>query len=80
MEKDQLESLLSNIFGHLNADTAKDKKQWEEAIPLLAKSLLIQDGVDIKSENLSFERSEMFFQERIPKEKIELIQRQLVKA
>lgn len=80
MEKDQLESLLSNIFGHLNAENATDKKQWEEGIPLLAQSLLIQDSSEIQPESFSFERSEVFFQDRIPKEKIELIRRETDKA
>jgi hypothetical protein len=80
MEKDQLESLLSNIFGHLNAENATDKKQWEEGIPLLAQSLLIQDSSEIQPESFSFERSEVFFQDRIPKEKIELIRREADKA
>ncbi|REG90365.1 hypothetical protein [Algoriphagus antarcticus] len=80
MEKDQLESLLANIFGHLNADKAAEKKQWEEGVPLLARSLLIQDSSEIKSESLSFERSEFFFQDRIPKKKIELIRREAEKA
>jgi hypothetical protein len=80
MEKDQLESLLSNIFGHLNAENASDKKQWEEGIPLLAQSLLIQDSSEIQPESFSFERSEVFFQDRIPKEKIELIRREADKA
>lgn len=80
MEKDQLESILSDIFGHLNADKTADKKQWEEAVPLLAKSLLIQDTSEIKAESFSFERSELFIQDRIPKEKIELIRREAAKA
>mgnify|MGYP003651888031 FL=1 len=80
MEKDQLESLLSSIFGHLNTDSTKDKKQWEEGIPLLAKSLLIQDSSEIKAESFSFERSELFFQDRIPKERIELIRKEAAKA
>ncbi|MEB2777128.1 hypothetical protein SYJ56_17570 [Algoriphagus sp. D3-2-R+10] len=76
MEKDQLESLLSSIFGHLSTDKTKDKNQWEEGISLLAKSLLIQDSSEIQAESFSFERSEIFFQDRIPKEKIELIRRE----
>lgn len=80
MEKDQLASLLSSIFGHLNTDSSKDKKQWEEGIPLLAKSLLIQDSSEIKAESFSFERSELFFQDRIPKERIELIRREAAKV
>jgi len=80
MEKDQLEALLSNIFGHLNADNPTDKAQWEEGIPLLARSLLIQDSSEITAESLSFERSELFIQDRIPKNKIELIRREAEKA
>lgn len=80
MEKDQLESLLADIFGHLNADNASDKKQWELGVPLLAKSLLIQDSSEIKAESFSFERSELFFQDRIPKKKIELIRKEAGKA
>lgn len=80
MEKDQLESLLSNVFGHLNAEKSSEKKQWDEGIPLLAKSLLIQDSQEIQEESFSFENSELFFQERIPKKKIELIRKEADKA
>ncbi len=80
MEKDQLQALLSEIFGHLSADNSKDKKLWEEGLPLLAKSLLIQDSSEIKAEPFSFERSELFFQDRIPKKKIELIRKEAEKA
>ncbi|MDR7129600.1 hypothetical protein J2X69_001945 [Algoriphagus sp. 4150] len=80
MEKDELESLLSSIFGHLNAGNSAEKKQWEEGLPLLARSLLIQDSSQIKPESFSFERSEIFFQDRIPKEKIELIRKEAEKV
>ncbi|WPR77612.1 hypothetical protein [Algoriphagus sp. NG3] len=80
MEKDQLQALLAEIFGHLNADSSKDKKQWEEGLPLFAKSVLIQDSAEIKAESFSFERSELFFQDRIPKKKIEMIRKEAEKA
>lgn len=80
MEQDQLESLLSSIFGHLNAESKEEKKQLEEGIPLLARSLLIQDSSEIQPESFSFERSELFFQDRIPKDKIELIRKEAAKA
>ncbi len=75
MEKDLLESLLSNIFGHLDLDQAGEKKLWEEGVPLMAKSLLIQDNLEIKSDSFSFERTELFFNDRIPKKSIEKIRR-----
>jgi hypothetical protein len=80
MEKDQLELLLSNVFGHLSLEGNSEKKQWEEGIPLLAQSLLIQDSAEIKPEPFSFENSELFFQERIPKKKIELIKKEAGKV
>ncbi|UZD23250.1 hypothetical protein [Algoriphagus halophytocola] len=80
MEKDQLEMLLSNVFGHLNAEKGSEKKQWEEGVPLLAKSLLIQNSEEIKPESFSFENTELFFQDRVPKKKIELIQKEVQKA
>ncbi|MBN7815927.1 hypothetical protein [Algoriphagus pacificus] len=80
MEKDQLESLLSNVFGHLNAANPSDKKQWEAGVPLLAKSLLIQNSAEIKPDSYSFENSELFFQNRIPKSKVELIRKEAEKA
>lgn len=80
MEKDQLEVLLSNVFGHLNAEKSSEKKQWEEGVPLLAKSLLIQDSAEIKSGSFSFENTELFFQDRISKEKVELIRKEAAKA
>ena len=80
MEKDQLESLLSNVFGHLNAANPSDKNQWEAGVPLLAKSLLIQDSAEIKPDSFSFENSELFFQNRIPKSKVELIRKEAEKA
>lgn len=75
MEKDQLESLLSNIFGHLGSEKSSEKKQWDEGVPLLAKSLLIQDSAEVRDETFSFENSELFFQDRIPKKKIELLKK-----
>lgn len=75
MEKDLLESLLATIFGHLELDQAAEKKLWEEGVPLMAKSLLIQDSLEIKSESFSFERSELFLKDRIPKKRIEKIRR-----
>ncbi|MCE7053830.1 hypothetical protein LZF95_04000 [Algoriphagus sp. AGSA1] len=80
MEKDQIQALLAEIFGHLSADNSNDKKLWEEGLPLLAKSLLIQDSSEIKAEPFSFERSELFFQDRIPKKKIEMIRKEAEKA
>ncbi|EAZ79230.1 hypothetical protein [Algoriphagus machipongonensis] len=80
MEKDHLQSLLSNVFGHLKAENATEEKKWEEAIPQLARSLLIQDSSEIQAEPFSFESSELFFEERIPKKKIEKIKKVADKA
>ncbi len=80
MEKDQLESLLSNVFGHLQIDKAKDKKEWENGLPLLAQTLLLQDANEVKPDSFSFENSELFIQDRIPRDKIKLIQKEASKV
>lgn len=80
MENDQLEVLLANIFGHLEADKGKNKKEWESGVSLLAKTLLVQDFNQVKPDSFSFEDSELFFQERIPKDKVLLIKKEASKA
>ncbi|WP_373397996.1 hypothetical protein V8V91_26515 [Algoriphagus halophilus] len=79
MEKDQLESLLSNVFGHLNAEKSSEKKQWDEGIPLLAKSLLIQDSQEIQEESFSFENSELFFRKEFPRKRLSSLGKRLIK-
>lgn len=60
MEKDQLNSLLTEVFGHLQLKDAQDAKLWNEGLPLLARNLLITDNPQIRSDSFSFERSQLF--------------------
>lgn len=80
MEKDQLNSLLAEVFGHLQPDEAQDAALWKEGLPLLAKSLLVSKDPSIRSESFSFERSQLFAKERIKPEQMEKIREIVEKA
>jgi hypothetical protein len=80
MEKDQLSALLAEVFGHLQLSDAKDTKLWEEGLPLFARSLLVSKDLSIKSESFSFERSQLFAQERITTTQMEKIRETVEKA
>ncbi|OOG77070.1 hypothetical protein [Algoriphagus sp. A40] len=73
MEKDQLNILLAEVFGHLQPDDAQDPTLWKEGLPLLAKSLIVSKDLSIRSESFSFERSQLFSQERIKPAKMDKI-------
>jgi hypothetical protein len=73
MEKDQLSTLLAEVFGHLQLNDAQDDKLWKEGLPLFAKSLLVSRDLTVKSESFSFERSQLFAKERIKPEQMEKI-------
>ncbi|RIW12700.1 hypothetical protein D0X99_18045 [Algoriphagus lacus] len=73
MEKDRLDSLLAEVFGHLQPDEAQDPQLWKEGLPLFAKSLLVSKDLTVRSDSFSFERSQLFSKERIKPEQMERI-------
>ncbi len=80
MEKDQLSTLLAEVFGHLQLSDAQDATLWEESLPLFARSLLVSKEPTIKSESFSFERSQLFAQERIKPAQMEKIRETVEKV
>jgi hypothetical protein len=76
MEKDRLNSLLSEVFGHLQLNSSEDAKLWEEGLPLLARNLLTSEDPKIRSDSFSFERSQLFAKERIKPAQMEKIRMQ----
>lgn len=75
MEKDQLNSLLAEVFGHLQLNNAQDAKLWEEGLPLMAKNLLVSNEPKVRKNSFSFERSQLFTNERIKPEQLEKIRK-----
>jgi hypothetical protein len=60
MEKDQLNSLLTEEFGHLQLTDAQDAKLWNEGLPLMARNFLFTENPQVRSDSFSFERSQLF--------------------
>ncbi len=76
MEKDHLNSLLTEMLGHLQLDK-KDESLWENDFPILARSLLNSPLTTAKPDSFSFERSQLFAAESVPQAQMEKI-RELV--
>ncbi|WP_111671103.1 hypothetical protein [Algoriphagus litoralis] len=73
MEKDQLNALLADLFGHFQLNTAQETKLWNEGLPLMAKNLLAEDGQKLKADSFSFERTQLFAYDRIKPAQMEKI-------
>jgi hypothetical protein len=73
MEKDQLNSLLAEVFGHLQLNNAQETNLWEEGLPLMAKNLLAADDLKLKPDSFSFERTQLFSDDRIKPAQMEKI-------
>jgi len=73
MEKDQLSALLAEVFGHLQLSDAQDSTLWDEELPLFARSVLASNDLTVKAESFSFERSQLFAEERIKPAQMEKI-------
>lgn len=80
MEKDQLNSLLTEVFGHLQLTDPQDVKLWNEGLPLMARSLLFTENPQVRPDSFSFERSQLFAKERIKPQQMEKIRKVIEKA
>lgn len=83
MEKDLIDSLLTEIFSQLQANDSREKKSITEGIPILAKALQHQSIADIQSEKLTVHSADFFFQNRISKPdkiKIEEISKEVTRV
>ncbi|MFC5623148.1 hypothetical protein [Algoriphagus winogradskyi] len=67
MEKDLIQSLLTEVFSQLEANDSKEKKSITEGIPILAKALQHQSLTDIQAEKLTVQTADFFFQDRLTK-------------
>ncbi|GMQ27736.1 hypothetical protein Aconfl_03780 [Algoriphagus confluentis] len=75
-----MNSLLAEVFGHLQLSKTQDAKLWNEELPLLARNLLAAEDQSVKPESFSFERSQIFSKERIKPEQMKKIQELAEKA
>ncbi len=61
MEKDLIQSLLSELISQLNVDTPTQRKALDSAIPEIAKALRFQPESSISSEKLTIQSADFFF-------------------
>jgi hypothetical protein len=73
MEKDLLQSLLSEIFLQLEGATLKETAAIKEGMPIVAQAMKFQSAEESQSEKLSIQSADFYFRDRMssPK-KIEL--------
>jgi hypothetical protein len=65
MEQDPVNSLLAQLMGQLNVQTAQDEKSLNEGLLQFAKALPRQDLSSIFPEKLSVQSSDLFFRIRL---------------
>jgi hypothetical protein len=73
MEKELIQSLLSQVFNQLNAESAGERKSLDEGIGQIAQALRLQDIDTVFPEKLSVQSADFYFQSRIPKAQINKI-------
>lgn len=61
MEKDLIQSLLSEVISQLNVETPTQRKTVDSAIPEIAKALRFQPESSISSEKLTIQSADFFF-------------------
>ncbi len=67
METEQLQSALNGLIGHLTIETTEDKKKFERLGELLTKTSFATDSCAPLLETFSFEKSDLFFEDKISK-------------
>ena len=67
METEQLQAALNGLVGHLVIDTTEDKKSFDRLGELLTKTSFVTDSCAPIKETFSFEKSDLFFEDKISK-------------
>ena len=73
MDKELIQSLLSQVFNQLNAENAGQKKSIDEGISQVAQALRFQDLNTALPDKLSIQTADFYFQSRIPKTQVSKI-------
>ena len=71
MESGSLKSTLSGIVGHIVVETKEEKRQFEYLNKSLSKSSVLEERDKLKATNFSIEKSDLFFEEKIPKKQLD---------
>lgn len=71
MDINQLKATLHGLAGHLAADTSEQQSRLERLYSSLAKTSLPEDFRLLKSSDFSFEKADLFFDEKIPPQRLE---------
>jgi hypothetical protein len=74
MDKDQLQTLLGSLAGHLVTSSSQQEKEYQKLHQLLSRSLLSQDIQQLKGSNFSFENADLFSSENIPAARADFLQ------
>ncbi|HSI74803.1 MAG TPA: hypothetical protein VK957_02860, partial [Lunatimonas sp.] len=72
-EPDEIQALLSSLFGNLDAHTSNQKKEWEASLPLAASALLKQDLTQIQNQSFTIDKTDLFYRDRADPQKLKAI-------
>ena len=71
MKSGSLKSTLSGVVGHIVVETKEEKRQFEYLNKSLSKSSITEELSKLKATNFSIEKSDLFFEEKIPKKQLD---------
>ncbi len=71
MDSESLKSTLSGIVGHIVIETVEQKRQFENLHKSLSKTSLFEERDQLKATDFSIEKSDLFFDEKIPKKQLD---------
>jgi hypothetical protein len=75
MENNQLSATLRRLAGHLVLETREQQRQFNRLTRSLTNAYFPEELGQLKSSNFSIERADLFFDEKIPRQRIEELDR-----